>query len=318
MALDISKLQEENERLSGKGSANFLDQLILMPQGNGTVKTRVLPPQNGSNELFVATRIHKMNGRNIHCARKLSNGRWLGECSVCSYYSWLWKQADTLTADNRLDEAEAKKTEARSIKPNERYYYAAVDRAAPDDGPKILSVGKKLHKKIITAICGDLQMDEPALGDVSNVSTGRDLKIIKEVAGDGFPNYDRSRFDEPSALGSPDQVESWLENMPDLHSLRRVKTTEEMEKELRIHMGLEPDNSTGFDPQRIANGQTANVAQQETAANAFVNATTNTVVPQESPTPPVTEAEEPVAETEETEATDSIDKEAFMAELRDL
>ena len=79
---------------------NFLNNFVRMPEGNGAVTLRFLPPSKGSS-FYCATRTHRMSGRNVHCPRELEGARWLGKCSVCEYYNWLWRESekDGVSAD---------------------------------------------------------------------------------------------------------------------------------------------------------------------------------------------------------------------------
>ncbi len=259
--LDLDLMTGEGERLQDAGQGNFLDQFVPMPivkAGQvGSVVIRVLPPVKGGS-LFVATRVHTLNGRKHHCPKPLVNGKWAREvpCPICDYYSALWRKVDKLEDAGRKEEAAKLKEEARSIKPVERYYYNAIVRSLIVDGkelknvgPRILSIGKIVHKMIVRAILGD--DTEPGLGDVTNIRTGFDFIIKKELRGTGdeaFPNYDQSKFArDPSAAGSGEELKKWAESLHDLSKLRSIKPVDFLEKELAIHRGLIPDEQEGFD-----------------------------------------------------------------------
>lgn len=260
--INIEQISTEDSRLSDAGGqGSFLDQFVPMPQVKpgqvGSVVIRILPPKKGGS-LFVSTRVHTLNGRKLHCPRPLVNGKWDRnvDCPICDYYSALWRKADKLEDAGHKDEAEKLKNEARSIKPIDRYYYNAVVRTLQvgDDtqknvGPRILSVGKTLHKMIVRAIVGDDH--EEGLGDITNIKAGFDFIIKKELRGTGdnaYPNYDQSKFArDASPAGDPDEIAKWAENLHDLSKLRNVKDMEALMKELAIHRGLVPDESEGFD-----------------------------------------------------------------------
>lgn len=254
MGLDLNELRQEQTRLETSGQNNFLDNFVRMPEGEGVVVVRILPPRKGQ-KLYCVTRTHKLGQKNIHCPQTLVNGKWQGFCPVCNYYRNLWKESDTKGGD----EAEQLRAEARSIKPLERYYYNVIVRSLhnpntgeteKDVGPKILSIGKQLHARIIRAILGDPALEEPELGDVTDRETGRDLKIIKRLRKTGseaYPNYDESKFAGPSSLGTDKQIAQWMEGLHDLQALRQVKNTEDLVKELRIFRGLEKDPSLDFE-----------------------------------------------------------------------
>jgi hypothetical protein len=185
-----------------------------------------------------------------------SDNYWKGECPICWQYSKLWKESEKCDAA----EAEALQNEARAIKPVERYYYNVMVREQTNPstnkieynvGPKILSVGRKLHKFIISKMVGDKELKIPGLGNVAHVTEGYDFKLVKQMTKSGnntYPNYDKSFFDkEQSPLGNPDEVEQWLANLHDLSTLRIIRPMEELERELEIYLGLVADDVTGFD-----------------------------------------------------------------------
>jgi hypothetical protein len=262
-SVDLSEVTAEAARLSeGNNQAGFLDQFVPMPEvkpgQTGSLALRVLPPAKGQ-KLYVATRIHTINGRKVHCPRPLVNGKWDKNvyCPICEYYNSLWRKVDKLEDEGRKDEAEALKKEARDIKPVERYYYNAIVRKLTTSdgetksnvGPRIWSVGKTLHQMVLRAICGD--GTEPALGDVTSIKSGYDFILKKEIRVTGdqeFPNYDRSTFArEPTVAGTPEEFKKWAENLHDLSKLRVLKDDKGLEKELAIHRGLIADDNETFD-----------------------------------------------------------------------
>jgi len=254
--LDLEGVQEEEKRLKTKGQGSFLDQFVPMPEIKpgevGTVEVRILPPVKGG-KLFQYNRVHSINGRKVNCPRPLVNGKWDRNtpCPICDYYNSLWRQIDKLEDEGDTDEAERLRKEARSIKPIERYYYNAIVRKMTVDGeqqlnvgPRILSVGKTVHQMIIRAIVSD--RPEEKLGDITNIKSGFDFIIKKELRS-GYPNYDRSVFArEASPLGDQELVDRIVENMHDLTKFRNLKPIEELKKELAIHRGLIPDDADTF------------------------------------------------------------------------
>jgi len=295
MSLDLDEILNEGKRLSTKGGGdnNFLDNFVPMPEGDGIVIVRLLPPAKKGvfgrerNPFYVSTRTHKVNNKNLHCPRTLdkATGRWVGECPVCKYYSWLWKESEK--PDKTPDEKKSLQAQARSIKPVERHYYNAIVRAMTNPAtkkveaftgtnPRILSIGQMLHGKIIRGITGDEEMQEPALGDVTDYKTGRDFKIAKKMTagndGNQYPNYAESKFLEPSPLGTPEQIAAYTEGLHDLVPLRNVLSFEELKKQLRIHLGIEKDDKADdFDPsefQKPSNASPVAVQVTETASVA--------------------------------------------------
>jgi hypothetical protein len=259
--LDLEEMMGEGTRLAGSGEGgeggNWLDMFVPMPEvkpgSTGSVTLRILPPVKGGR-LYQFTRLHLINERKYHCPKPLVNGKWDKNtpCPICDYYNALWRRIDDLEKKGATEEAEDLKREARSIKPIERYYYNAIVREIRTEkgveknvGPRILSVGKILHKMIVRAIVGD--ENEKALGDVTHPKTGYDFVIRKELRGtgkDAFPNYDRSSFArETSLLGTADEVAKWQASLHDLTKLRTLKPFEDLETQLAIHRGLIPDTA---------------------------------------------------------------------------
>ena len=283
MTLDILGLREENDRLKeGNNSADYLENFVKFPEGNGVVVLRLLGPAPSGmygrekNPFFQDTRIHRVNNKSLHCLKRLEGNKFTGECPICRQYNWLWQESEK----KGPEEAAQLQAQARAIKPIERYYYNCIVRKEVDEktgeirenvGPKILSVGKTLHKMIIRAIVGSEELDEKPLGDVTDIKSGRDFKIIKtmRVSGkDSYPNYDTSRFLDASPLGTTEQIDKWQSTLHDLFGLRTIRDPEELKVELKKHLGVIPDDSaatqSGFDPSEYQASHTASVSVTET------------------------------------------------------
>lgn len=333
--LDMGALQEEQSRLKNTGNT-FLDSFVKMPEGNGIVVLRLLPPakkgtfDREKNPFFVATRTHRINGRSYHCPKELENGRWRkGKCPVCDYYNHLWTESKTKAPD----EEKRLQAEARSIKPIERYYYNCIVRKQVNPqtqeveenvGPKIMSVGKTLHEMVIRAIVGSEALEEKSLGDVTDFTNGRDFKIIKTMRQSGsqsFPNYADSKFLDPSPLGDQDAIQNWMEGLQDLVELRKVKEYEFLHHQVRVHMGLEKEDDTQFNPDEFGKTNGNGQASEETA-QAIV-----TQIPEASvPDTPATVVEDPALATNQQEEvvvaaggnSESIADEDFLEELKNM
>lgn len=269
MSLNIAELVEEMEdnKLAGDGQGgNFLENFVLMPEKDGYVTVRILPPGNDLPMLHggmcMSTRVHTVNGRKVHCRKEKVRGRKypVGECRICDHWNWLYRRKDELLRAKDTEGADACVREARAIKPVERYYFNVIIRKLRKDngdeelnvGPKILSVGKTLKDRIIRAILGNESLEEASLGDITNPLTGRDLRIVKKIrhsGGESFPNYDDSKFIDPSPLGEPEQVKKWMAGLHDLHALRVVRPAEEVEEELKEYLGVVPSKrAPSYDP----------------------------------------------------------------------
>jgi hypothetical protein len=278
----LDELRGDMKRVTAKPgtqTSTFMDNFVAMPESDGVIICRILPPKSGRiRDLFCSTRLHNINRRKVHCPREIQGERWMGNCPICDYYNWLWKESDKLP--NGSMEQEQLRGEARELKPNERYYYNVVvvsqtgkfrnDQANKLGVPLILSVGKQVHGRILTCMLGNPEEMQEELGEVFNVDTGRNFKIVKKSkkGGDGreFPDYTVS-FLEPSKAGTAQQVEQWLGSMHDLQALRLLKPAEELKREIRIHKKIEQDENSGFDPREYEAPASAPAASYSPAAS---------------------------------------------------
>lgn len=263
MGINYAELMEDAEGASenNQTDGNFLENFVLMPKGDGITVVRILPPGPGNalpmmaGGLCMFTRVHSVNGRKVHCPRVKGgigrNGKpyYVGNCRICDHYGWCYDEARNCKAAGDLAGEESHIRQAREIKPVERYYLNAIVRQVKKDngvieynvGPKILSVGQTVWQKIRQALLGNEKLGKLALGDITNTTSGRDFRIIKidKLGNDGnkYPNYDESDWTDPCPAGTPDQVSMWMANLHDLAALRVLRSPEEIEAELREHLG---------------------------------------------------------------------------------
>ena len=212
MAIDLNALRAKHAELSKTGSGNadgFLNTFLQIKEGTNIV--RILPPKEEDTQFYAETKIHRIQdsegmNRNVHC-RKIH-----GEaCPLCDTYYALWKTG------NKEDE-----DTARQIKPRSRYYLNVVDRETGE--VKILSVGVILFKKIIAAM-----LDED-FGDITDVTTGHDFKIVKVMEGK-WPRYDQSQPRPKSeAAGSNAEIAGWMDSLHDIYSLVKLEEYDVVKK----------------------------------------------------------------------------------------
>jgi len=290
--INLEEMQKEHERVnSDGGQGNFLDQFVPMPDPppgkKGSITVRLLPPVKGG-KLFQYTRYQKVNGRKVHCPRPLTaDGKWdksvpnpLGD-----YYSALWRKADKVKAEEgESDKYKEIVAEARGLKPVERYYYNTVIRELTVDGvkqtnvgPRILSVGKTLHGKILTALFGD--DTEEKLGNVTELKNGFDFVIRVKKDGE-YPKYDDSSFArESSPAGSPEEISVWAKGLHDLTKFRVIVPLDRLENELAIHRGLIPDKEEGFNVDDFDSKYASSTTEDAPAETSRASVADETEVP---------------------------------------
>ena len=208
MAVDLDALRAKHEELSNSGNRNsnseFLSNFLQLQDGTNAI--RILPGKDEDTLFYAETKIHRVpdgqgGTKNVHC-RKIH-----GEpCPMCDAYYSLWKEP---YKDEDL---------ARQIKPRARYYMNVVDRESGD--VKILSIGVILFKKIIAAM-----LDED-FGDITNMDTGHDFKIVKIMEGQ-WPKYDQSQpRPKSSPAGSKAEMAAWMDSLHDVHALVKLEDYE--------------------------------------------------------------------------------------------
>jgi len=199
-------------------------------EGNGYAIIRFLPPTNPDNDApFVRYWRHGFQG---------PTGRWyiensrtsLGENDpVTDYTSPLWNN----------DPTEAQKKELRKF--NRKLTYVSnilviKDPANPQNEGKVFmfAYGKKIFDKINEAMT-------PQFGDETPVNPfdpwdGANFRLkIRKVA--GYANYDRSEFEQPSALfgGNESQIETVWKQQYDLNEFidpKNYKSYDELKQQL--------------------------------------------------------------------------------------
>ena len=210
MAIDLDALRAKHAELSGEkkagGNSDFLSSFMQLQEGTNAI--RILPGKDEDTLFYAKTKIHRVPDgqggvKNVHC-RKIH-----GEpCPLCDAYYGLWKEPNK---DEDL---------ARQIKPRARYYMNTVDRETGD--VKILSIGVILFKKVIAAM-----LDED-FGDITDLLTGNDFKIVKTMEGQ-WPKYDQSApRPKSSEAGSKAEVAAWMDSLHDIHALVKLEDYEDV------------------------------------------------------------------------------------------
>ena len=213
MAIDLNALRAKHAELSNQGgsTSDFLKNFLQIQEGTNLL--RILPNKDDEKLFYCETKIHRVPYndavRNIHC-RKVH-----GEpCPLCDLYFGLWKTG-------RQEDEDL----ARQIKPRARYYMNVIDRESNE--VKILSVGVILFKKIIAAM-----LDED-FGDITDLETGHDFKIIKVMEGQ-WPKYDQSSpRPKSSEAGSKAEVAAWMDSLHDIHALVKLEDYEDVKKTMQ-------------------------------------------------------------------------------------
>ena len=206
MAIDLEAIRQKHAEISngpGGGGGNFMDTFLVLKEGSNVV--RILPGKDEDTQFYAETKIHRVQSeedgkfRNVHC-RQIHGEK----CPLCELYYGLWKTG--VKSDEDI---------ARKVKGRSRYYMNVVDRETGQ--VKILSTGIMLFTKILNTI-----LDED-YGDITDLKSGHDFKIIKEML-DKFPRYDQSSARPKSTeAGSKAAVAEWMDSLHDVHGLVKLE-----------------------------------------------------------------------------------------------
>jgi hypothetical protein len=231
------KLIKEAEKMGGNNSNDNpnLFKLETDKAGNGRAVIRFLPAPPNEDLPFVKLYNHgfQVNGRWFieNCPTTLGE-----ECCVCRSNGELWNSG--LDSDKEV---------ARARKRKLSYYANVYIVSNPADTSlegqvKIFRFGAKVFDKIKASMKPEFE-DDPVI-DPFDMWTGANFRLrVKQVA--GYPNYDDSVFEAPSALlgGDDEDLEAlWKSehSLQELISRDKIKTPEELEKRLNYVLGSKP------------------------------------------------------------------------------
>lgn len=231
------KLIKEAEKMGGNNSSDNpnLFKLETDKVGNGRAVIRFLPAPPNEDLPFVKLYNHgfQVNGRWFieNCLTTLGE-----ECPVCRANSELWNSG--VDSDKEI---------ARTRKRKLSYYanvYIVSNPADPslEGQVKIFRFGAKVFDKIKASMKPEFE-DDPVI-DPFDLWSGANFRLrVKKVA--GYPNYDDSVFEPPSALldGDDDKLEAlWKteHSLQELVSRDTFKSPEELEKRLNYVLGSKP------------------------------------------------------------------------------
>ena len=209
--------------------------------GNGYAIIRFLPPPKGEDMPYVSFWDHGFQGP----------GGWYIEKSLTTL-----KQKDPVSEYNtQLWNSGVDENKEIARKQKRRLHYVAniyvvKDPAKPETEGKVYlyQFGKKIFDKISSLV--DPEFEDESATDVFNLWEGANFKLkIRKV--EGYPNYDKSEFDKPSALSDDDdELEKIWEKEYPLNTFldpSNFKSYDELKK--RLHKVLGWDASS-FDEQK--------------------------------------------------------------------
>lgn len=191
---DLSKITQELDKLNKGGADSYKDDRFWKPEldqaSNGFAVIRFLPVVDGEDVPWARVFSHGFQGKGgwfiENCPTTLGK-----KCPVCEANNELWNSG-----------IEDDKTVARDRKRKLSYVanvYVVSDPKHPENEGKVFlfKFGKKIFDKIMEKIQPEFPDDSPV--NVFDFWQGANFKLkIRKVA--GYINYDKSEFEEPTAL----------------------------------------------------------------------------------------------------------------------
>ncbi len=204
--------------------------------GNGFAVVRFLPAPDGEDAPYVKMFSH---GFKIGTRWYIENcGTTVGgKCPACESNNLKWETG-----------LKSEQDEVRTRKRRQQYISNVLvisDSKNPDNEGKVFlyKYGLKIFEKIMSAIKPEFEDETPF--NPFDFWEGANFKIkIRQV--EGYRNYDRSEFDEPSVLldGDDNALEGlWKQeySLKELISAAQFKPYDELKKKLNLVLGAEND-----------------------------------------------------------------------------
>jgi len=228
---------------SQNDSQSFQDDRFWYPErdkgGNGFAVVRFLPQSEGETVPWIKYWDHGFQGSGgwfiENCLTSIPGGK----CPACEHNTALWNSG----IESDKDIARKQKRRLRHVS----NIYVVHDPTNPQNEGKVMlyRYGKKIYDKLSEAMNPEFK-DEIAFNPF-DLWEGADLKLkIRKV--DGWPNYDRSEFDERKPLFEADSEleEVWGRQykLEEFLSPEKFKTYEELQVSLARALGQSRDVGT--------------------------------------------------------------------------
>jgi hypothetical protein len=151
---------------------------------------------------------------------------------------------------------------AKGLFPKVKHHAIVIDRDNEDAGPQIWTFTQSVAKRLY-----NIFLDEE-YGDITDIDRGTDIKVKRTKADNGFREYaiDPARRDSPLHRDA-DVVDKWTSNPPDIDSMYKEKSFDELESILRAFLeGDDADTGSSMGIERGGN-TTSSSTQEETSSS---------------------------------------------------
>lgn len=198
----------------------------------GMNSIRILPEVGKMEFFFVEMGRHYVGDKHMYDCRNINSGGEL-ECPLCKVNQLLYEAGEA--------------QEAKKWRASKSYLMNVIVRGKESEGPKVYAAGQIVFGHIASLI-GD-----PDVGDVSDANEGFDLKL--ERTGEGLDTrYTTREARNPTKLGTPDEIEKWLQEAKDLQEYVEEHCPDFNEVAVQsgaaVFIGIDSEQDLGtFDPE---------------------------------------------------------------------
>lgn len=237
---DFSAITKEFEKT---GTNNYIDSRFWKPEkdkaGNATATIRFLPRTEGDDLPWVKLFSHGFKSK--------STGRWFIEdcltslmdetgspcqCPVCKHNTVLWNS----TTDEKSPIREVVRQQKRKLSYVSNILVVNDPKHPENNGQVFLfKYGKKIYDKIMDKARPTFEDEQPV--NVFDYWDGANFKLRMKMA-DGFPNYDSSEFESPSAVAPNDEaileIAKKQYKLAELLDKSKFKSYDEMDRKLQL------------------------------------------------------------------------------------
>lgn len=189
----------------------------------GKNKIRVLPPPPGQAKPWIITYEHRVEVPGSKRPVTFCCPRVMAKqvCPMCQKADELSRSGNPADVDRAAD-----------LRPRMRAYMNIIDRREPEKGVQIYAAGKTVIESM-----AKIRKDEDIGGNFTHPTEGFDLIIERTGTSKNDTEYSVFPSKQVTPLAPPDELDAIREDAPDLGRFSRLKTIDEIKKEMAVASG---------------------------------------------------------------------------------
>lgn len=226
MGVDFDALRKKLAKLSGNSRRN----IFWRPQEDTETTVRLLSFPDNDGQPFKELYFYYNIGNNRGLLAPFHFGK------PDPFQELITKLRDDGAAGDKAAYELAKK-----LYPKMRCFAPVLVRGEEGEGIRIWSFGKSIYESLIR-----LMLDED-YGDITDPVDGRDIKVVcTKPPGQTWAKTDVTPRGKSTPLSSdPKQVKEWMDNIPDIMDVYKLKSYDELSKIINDWLDPEGDDSDG-------------------------------------------------------------------------